>query len=117
MVWPSYTMMTCVSKVSPTTTFEVAVIRFIVSVQTFFIAKIYRPPGTGIDVFLDELGNLFDVLSETGGHHTILGDFNCPGKIDETMDHRLKMLLLCYNVVSVISGPTSHTEQWWNEQT
>ena len=88
------------------TTFEVIVIRLIVGNEKFIIANIYRPPGTSITSFFDELSDLFDQMCCEGGHPILVGDFNCPGDGPDRVDSRLSTWTSCYNLVIVNDGPT-----------
>jgi len=95
----------CQLKVNPST-FEFAAVRLAVGCQRFLIANIYRPPGTSITTFFDEISDLTDAMSSMGGHPILMGDFNCPGDCPNKVDTRLATLISCYNMCIVNKDPT-----------
>lgn len=87
-------------------TFEFLVVRLVVGSEKFMLASIYRLQETSVETFLDDLSDLFDALSNSGGHPILAGDFNCPGTHPDTVDSRLDTWVSCYNLNIINDGPT-----------
>ena len=52
-------------------------VKLVIGCERFQLASIYRPLGADIVTFLNELSDLEEFLSTTGGLAILLGDFNC----------------------------------------
>jgi len=88
------------------TTFEFVVVRLVIGSVKFVIANIYRPPGTSISSFFEDMSNLYDAMCCEGGHPILVGDFNCPGDRPDEVDTRLATWVSCYNLTIINEGPT-----------
>ena len=87
-------------QMSPST-FEVLVVKLVVSCERFLLANIYWSPGVDIIAFLDELSDMKEFLSMTRSHLILLGDFNCSGALPSEIDEWLDTWLSCLNLVVV----------------
>ena len=81
-------------------------VKLVVGCERFLLVSIYWPPDTDIVTILDELSDLEEFQSTTGGHPILLGDFNCTGALPLEIDYRLNTWLCCLNLVVVNDGPT-----------
>ena len=64
---------------TPPSTFEALMVKLVIDCARFLLVNIYWPSGIDIVAFLEELFDMEEFLSTTGGHPILLGDFICPG--------------------------------------
>ena len=87
-------------------TLEVLAVNIIIGTQRFIIANIYGFHGFGVLDFLDELSELEEILSAAVGHLILVGDYNCPGVSQDTIDVHLGTWLFCHIHAAINDGPT-----------
>jgi hypothetical protein len=81
------------------TAFEVQVAELVKSLHKICLVNIYRRPGNGVAEFFDQNAILLDNLVDASGR-LCMGNFNCPGKIADTVDSSLETLLSCYGLTA-----------------
>ena len=78
------------------TPFEAMVVNIVVGTKRLVLASVDRFHDMSILDLLDELFELNECLCTVGGHPIIVGDFNCSGRSEDVVDHRLDNWLTCY---------------------
>jgi hypothetical protein len=88
------------------TTFECLPIKVTVASKTFVIINIYRPPSTCLNIFYEELADLFAHFLSIYEEVIFVGDFNVRILTDARIRSDFNNLLACFNLSQHVSSPT-----------
>ena len=67
---------------------------------------VYRPPGTVMSTFIDQLSDMLDQIMLLGNKFVVVGDFNVPGDFAGQLDPHAVDVLTQYGLRQHVTGPT-----------